>query len=69
MHDARTGGILWGGSTRGDNERGLAADIDPSHRGFEMRSSGVPGVYNRREGRIADRKPSTNFHIYRDGGL
>ena len=35
-----------GGPTKGDNGRGLAADIDPNHRGFEMWSSGVPGVYN-----------------------
>ena len=46
MHDARTGEILWGGPTKGDNGRGLAADIDPNHRGFEMWSSGAPGVYN-----------------------
>ena len=43
MHDARTGEILWGGPTKGDNGRGLAADFDPNHRGFEMWSSGVPG--------------------------
>ena len=42
MHDAKTGEILWGGPTSGDNGRGLAADIDPNHRGFEMWSADAP---------------------------
>ena len=69
MHDARTGEILWGGPTKGDNGRGLAADIDPNHRGFEMWSSGAPGVYNCKGEKIADRKPSISFRIYWDGDL
>jgi rhamnogalacturonan endolyase len=69
MHDARTGEILWGGPTKGDNGRGLAADIDPNHRGFEMWSSGAPGVYNCKGKKIADRKPSISFRIYWDGDL
>ena len=69
MHDARTGESLWGGPTKGDNGRGLAADIDPNHRGFEMWSSGAPGVYNCKGKKIADRKPSISFRIYWDGDL
>ena len=69
MHDARTGEILWGGPTKGDNGRGLAADIDPNHRGFEMWSSGVPGVYNCKGEKISDNKPGISFRVYWDGDL
>lgn len=69
MHDARTGEILWGGPTNGDNGRGLAADIDPNHRGFEMWSSGAPGVYNCKGEKISDNKPAISFRIYWDGDL
>lgn len=69
MHDARTGKILWGGPTRGDNGRGLAADIDPAHRGFEMWSADAPGVFNCKGIKISDHKPSICFRIYWDGDL
>lgn len=69
MHDARTGEILWGGPTKGDNGRGLAADIDSRHRGFEMWSSGAPGVYNCKGEKISDQKPAISFRIYWDGDL
>ncbi|WP_129618928.1 rhamnogalacturonan lyase [Bacteroides stercoris] len=69
MHDARTGEILWGGPTNGDNGRGLAADIDPKHRGFEMWSAGVNGVYNCKGEKIAERKPAISFRVYWDGDL
>ena len=69
MHDARTGEILWGGPTKGDNGRGLAADIDPNHRGFEMWSSGAPGIYNCKGEKISDNKPGISFRVYWDGDL
>ena len=69
MHDAKTGEILWGGPTSGDNGRGLAADIDPNHRGFEMWSADAPGVYNCKGEKISDQKPSICFRIYWDGDL
>src|ERR1035437_9516473 len=39
LHDAKTGEIFWGDFTGGDNGRGLAADIDATHRGYEMWSA------------------------------
>lgn len=69
LHDAKTGKILWGGPTKGDNGRGLAADIDPKHRGFEMWSAAAPGVYNCKGEKIADQKPAISFRIYWDGDL
>lgn len=69
LHDARTGKILWGGSTPDDNGRGLAADIDPKHRGFEMWSKLADGVFDCKGNKISDNKPSVNFRIYWDGDL
>ncbi len=69
LHDARTGKILWGAFAGTDNGRGLAADIDAGHRGFEMWSISGKGVYDCKGNRISDRKPSMNFRIYWDGDL
>ncbi|MBI3462745.1 MAG: hypothetical protein HY000_06745, partial [Planctomycetes bacterium] len=35
MRDARTGEIIWSHSPGVDVPTGLAADIDPRHRGYE----------------------------------
>ena len=69
LHDARTGEILWGKSTGGDNGRGLAADIDSTHRGYEMWSSSGKGTYSCKGVQISTRKPTVNFRIYWDGDL
>lgn len=45
--DGATGDIIWGVSASGDIGRGVAADVDPRYRGFEMwASGGVGGLYN-----------------------
>jgi len=36
LHDARTGEVTWGYSKSKDTGRSRAADIDPTHRGFEV---------------------------------
>ena len=69
LHDARTGEILWGKSTGGDNGRGLAADIDPRYRGFEMWSSSGKGTYTCKGVKISENKPTVNFRIYWDGDV
>ncbi len=69
MHDAGNGQIIWGTKTETDNGRGLAADIDPNHRGFEMWSSSGAGVYDCKGNQISTSKPSINFRIYWDGDL
>jgi rhamnogalacturonan endolyase len=76
MHDARTGEIIWGGPTDDDNARGLAADIDPNHCGFEFWSSMNSNVFDA-SGRIIQglARPKTNttelynFRIYWDGDV
>ena len=68
MHDAKTGAILWGGVLAGvDNGRGLAANIDDSHRGFEMWSASGPGISDCKGNTLTTTSPSMNFRIYWDG--
>lgn len=70
LRDLKTGQVIFGTSGTGkDNGRGLAADIDASHRGFECWSSRGAGVYNCKGNLISDKKPSINFRIYWDGDL
>lgn len=69
LRDARTGELLFGRPTSVDVGRGLAADIDPAHRGFEFWSSASDSVYSIKGEVIATKKPSVNFRIYWDGDL
>jgi rhamnogalacturonan endolyase len=69
LRDARTGALLFGRPTTIDVGRGLAADIDPAHRGFEFWSSASDSVYSIRGEVISTQKPSVNFRIYWDGDL
>lgn len=68
LRDLKSGKILFGMDMDKDNGRGLAADIDARHRGFEMWSS-APGVFDCKGNKISDNKPSVNFRIYWDGDL
>lgn len=67
--DAKTGEILWGIPGNSDNGRGLAADIDPNHPGFEMWSASVAGTYNCKGEQISPNKPAISFRFYWDGDL
>lgn len=76
MHEAATGTIIFGTKTSSDVGRGIAADVDPNHRGFEMWSSAGAGIFNCKGEKIADNKPQStsntdtyNFRIYWDGDL
>lgn len=69
LHDARTGRILWGIRTNGDNGRGVAADIDPDSRGHEMWSASVKGVRSCDGAQLSERTPHLNFRIYWDADL
>ncbi len=71
LRDARTGQVIWGKPSP-DVGRGVAMDIDPRHRGYEMWASGpgLEGVWNVKGERISDRKPrSCNFGVWWDGDL
>ena len=69
LRDAATGELLFGVPTQKDVGRGLAADIDPNHRGFEFWSTANNTVYNIKGEPISTRRPSINFRIYWDGDL
>lgn len=77
MHDANTGQLLFRSANyNADNGRGLAADIDPRYRGFELWSAAEPGVYNCKGVQISNSKPTSvgggdtyNFRIYWDSDL
>lgn len=70
--DARTGEILYRTLDRDDTGRGVAADIDGRHRGFEMWSLDSKEVRDCHGKVIADdpsQMPTMNFRIYWDGDL
>jgi len=71
FRDARTGKVLWGKASP-DVGRGVAMDIDPRHRGYEMWASGqgLAGLWNVKGEMISPRKPrSCNFGVWWDGDL
>jgi len=69
LHSAATGKILLQVPGEGDTGRGLAADIYPDHRGFELWSSTSKGIWTVKGEKITDVVPSVNFRIYWDGDL
>jgi rhamnogalacturonan endolyase len=77
FRDAQTGKMIWGapgGTERSpDVGRGVAFDIDPRHRGYEMWCSGgatLRGVWNVKGQKISETNPrSCNFGVWWDGDL
>ena len=71
MRDAKTGEILCRQYDKQDTGRGIAADIDSSHRGFEMWCSAEKKVFDVKGNVIAETEGWTpqNFRIYWDGDL
>lgn len=69
LHSAATGKILLQVPGPGDTGRGLAADIYPNHRGFELWSSTSKGIWTVKGEKITDLVPSVNFRLYWDGDL
>jgi rhamnogalacturonan endolyase len=69
LHSAADGKILLQIPGEGDTGRGLAADIYPDHRGFELWSSTSKGIWSVKGEKITDAMPSVNFRVYWDGDL
>ncbi len=81
FRDARTGQLIFGVQGSGDIGRGLALDVDPRYRGYEMWASGNTGgmytaqlstpnaVLGPRGVEISSAKPSINFGVWWDGDL
>jgi rhamnogalacturonan endolyase len=68
MRDARTGEIIWKHSPGVDVGGGLAADIDPRHRGYEA-WGGPGGLRDSRGNQIGPSPRSSGFAIWWDGDL
>lgn len=68
VHDARTGQVIWSHSPGIDVTAGLAADIDPRHRGYEV-WGGPGGARNSRGDEISPKPRSTEWAIWWDGDL
>jgi rhamnogalacturonan endolyase len=67
MFDARTGEILWSHLPGGDVGRGLAADIDPRHPGYEFWSNvATVGLLDVKGRRISASPASANFAVWWD---
>ena len=69
FRDARTGALIWGKPSP-DVGRGLAADIDPRHRGAECWAAGpgLDALFDVRGNPIPGGKPrSCNFAVWWDG--
>jgi autotransporter-associated beta strand protein len=81
LRDARTGALVFGVQGSGDIGRGLALDVDPRYRGYEMWGAGPTGgmytaqltapnaLLGPRGVEIAATKPSINFGVWWDGDL
>ena len=69
LRDARTGELLFYETANEDTGRGVAADIDGKHRGFEFWHSEKRAVRNIKGETISENRPSINFRIYWDGDL
>jgi len=71
FRDAKTGKVHWGKASA-DVARGMAADLDPRHKGYEMWASGagLTGLWNVQGEAVSERKPrSCNFAVWWDGDL
>jgi rhamnogalacturonan endolyase len=66
LFEARRGRILWGLLPGGDVGRGLAADVDPRHRGHEFWTNAPAGMLDVRGTRIGDAPSTANFAVWWD---
>jgi len=69
FRNAKTGKVYFRKTAGSDTGRGMAADIDPNYRGYEMWSSASSTVYNCKGDSISNSRPSYDFRIYWDGDL
>lgn len=69
LRDAKTGEILYHETGLEDTGRGIAADIDADHRGFEFWCSDSHQVRDIKGNVIGEAQLPMNFRIYWDGDL
>jgi hypothetical protein len=69
LNDAATGETIFGVPSGGDVGRALAADVDSTHKGYEIWGSAGGGLYSVKGGLISTNRPSYNHAIWWDGDL
>ena len=69
LYDAKSGEIVWSFLPGVDVGRGMAADIDPAHPGYEFWGSAAAGLLNGQGERIADAPSSVNHAVWWDADL
>jgi rhamnogalacturonan endolyase len=69
LFDAKTGDIIWSFLPGVDVGRGMAADIDAEHPGYEFWGAGSVGLVNASGERIAAAPGSTNHAVWWDADL
>lgn len=69
LRDAGTGEVLFKSAIDQDIGRGVAANIDPAHRGAYMWWSGSKNVYDMKGNPVGDAPRSINFLSWWDGDL
>lgn len=69
LYNARNGEVFCGHEEGKDVGRGLAADIDPRHKGAEYWWNGTHGLFNYKGVEISNKPNSINFAIWWDGDL
>lgn len=71
LRSAKSGRLIWGKASP-DVARGVAMDLDPRHRGYELWASGpgLDGLWNVKGAVVSATKPrSCNFGVWWDGDL
>jgi hypothetical protein len=69
LNDAKTGETIFGVPAGGDVGRALAADVDSTHKGYEIWGSAGNGLYSVKGELISTNRPSYNHAIWWDGDL
>lgn len=69
IHDAATGEILLSDTGERDCGRGLAADYDGDHRGYEYTWATQTSTRNVVDGALYSANPGMNFRVYWDGDV
>jgi rhamnogalacturonan endolyase len=69
LTDAKTGSVIFQLTYTADVGRAMAADIDPTHAGFELWGTSIAGTYDLTGAQISTKRPSVNFGCWWDGDL
>lgn len=69
LTNAKTGSVIFQLTYTADVGRAMAADIDPTHPGFELWGTSIAGTYDLTGAQISTKRPSVNFGCWWDGDL